>query len=154
MIPGDFVMVGLFLKAQRCFSLTSLAPCTEPGPTPRLSLCGSAATALASASSGDMRLLGDILTDIVGRRVLLVDDIVDTCRSIAFAVALPRQRKIGEIWMCALLDKPERREVDASLDFVGVRIGDVFVASYGIDHAEKYGHLPTSASWTDTGPRS
>jgi len=83
-----------------------------------------------------MRLLGDILTDIVGRRVLLVDDIVDTCRSITFAVASPRQRKIGELWMCALLNKPERRELDASLDFVGVRIGDVFVASCGIDHAE------------------
>jgi hypoxanthine phosphoribosyltransferase len=101
-----------------------------------------------------MRLLGDILTDIVGRRVLLVDDIVDTCRSITFAVALLRQRKLGELWVCALLDKPERREVDVSIDFVGFRIGDVFVASYGIDHAEKYRHLPTSASWTDTGPRS
>ena len=84
-----------------------------------------------------MRLLGDILTDIVGRRVLLVDDIVDTCRSITFAVALLRQRKLGELWVCALLDKPERREVDVSIDFVGFRIGDVFVASYGIDHAEK-----------------
>jgi hypoxanthine phosphoribosyltransferase len=97
---------------------------------------------LASASGGDVRLLGDIPIDIVGRRVLLVDDIVDTCRSIAFAVTLRRRRKIGELWMCALLDKPERREVDVSIDFVGVRTGDVFVAGYGIAHAEKYRHLP------------
>jgi hypoxanthine phosphoribosyltransferase len=55
---------------------------------------------------------------------------------------LRRQRKIGELWMRALLDKPERREVDVSIDFVGVRIGDAFVASYGIDHGERYRHLP------------
>jgi hypoxanthine phosphoribosyltransferase len=89
-----------------------------------------------------VRLLGDIATYIAGRRVLLIDDIVDTGRSIAFAVALLRQRKIGDLWTCALLDKPEWREVDVSIDFVGFRIGDVFVAGYGIDHAEKNRHLP------------
>jgi hypoxanthine phosphoribosyltransferase len=62
--------------------------------------------------------------------------------SITFAVALLRRRKLGELWVCALLDKPERREVDVSINFVGFRIGDVFVAGYGIDHAEKYRHLP------------
>jgi hypoxanthine phosphoribosyltransferase len=62
--------------------------------------------------------------------------------SITFAVALLRQRKLGELWVCALLDKPERREVDVSINFVGFRIGDAFVAGYGIDHAEKYRHLP------------
>jgi len=57
-------------------------------------------------------------------------------------LALLRQRQIGDLWTCALLDKPERREVDVSIDFVGFRIGDVFVAGYGIDHAEKNRHLP------------
>jgi hypothetical protein len=49
---------------------------------------------------------------------------------------------IGDLWTCALLDKPERREVEVKVDFVGFRVGDVFVAGYGIDYAEKYRYLP------------
>jgi hypoxanthine phosphoribosyltransferase len=97
---------------------------------------------LGKESSGEVHLLGDIPTDLAGRRVLLVDDIVDTGRSIAYAAALLRRRGIGDLWTCALLDKPERREVEVEVDFVGFSIGDVFVAGYGIDYAEKYRHLP------------
>jgi len=94
----------------------------------------------AKESSGDVHLLADIPIDIAGRGTLLIDDIVDTGRSTAFAAALLRQRKIGDLWTCALL--PQRREVAVAIDFVGFRIGDVFVAGYGIDYAEKYRHLP------------
>jgi hypoxanthine phosphoribosyltransferase len=73
---------------------------------------------------------------------LFIDDIVDTGRSIASSAALLRQRKIGDLWTCTLLDKPEWREVEVPIDFVGFRIGDAFVAGYGIDYAEKYRHLP------------
>jgi hypoxanthine phosphoribosyltransferase len=89
-----------------------------------------------------VHLLGDVPTDLAGRRVLLVDDIVNTGRSIAYAVALLRQRGVGDLRTCALLDKPERREVEVKVDFVGFRVGDVFVAGYGIDYAEKYRYLP------------
>jgi len=140
-IPGDFVMVGL-LKGAAVFLADLARALDRAGAHPEIEFMRLSSYGLATASSGDMRLLGDIPTDIAGRRVLLIDDIVDTGRSIAFAVALLRQRKIGELWTCALLDKPERREVDVSIDFVGFRIGDVFVAGYGIDHAEKYRHLP------------
>ncbi len=140
-IPGDFVMVGL-LKGAAMFLADLARALDRAGTHPEIEFMRLSSYGLAIASSGDVRLLGDIPTDIAGRRVLLIDDIVDTGRSIAFAVALLRQRKIGDLWTCALLDKPERREVDVSIDFVGFRIGDVFVAGYGIDHAEKYRHLP------------
>ena len=68
--------------------------------------------------------------------------IVDTGRSIAYAAALLRQRGVGELWTCALLDKPGRREIAVEVDFVGFTIEDVFVAGYGIDYAEKYRYLP------------
>ncbi len=138
-------MVGLFLRALKgaAVFLADLARALDrAGAHPEIEFMRLSSYGLATASSGDVRLLGDIPTDIAGRRVLLIDDIVDTGRSIAFAVALLRQRKIGALWTCALLDKPERREVDVSIDFVGFRIGNVFVAGYGIDHAEKYRHLP------------
>jgi len=134
-------MVGL-LKGAAVFLADLARALDRAGAHPEIEFMRLSSYGLATASSGDVRLLGDIPTDIAGRRVLLIDDIVDTGRSIAFAVALLRQRKIGDLWTCALLDKPERREVDVSIDFVGFRIGDVFVAGYGIDHAEKYRHLP------------
>ena len=94
------------------------------------------------ASSGEIHLLGDCPTDLSGRHVLLVDDIADTGRSIAYARALLEQRDVAKLWCCVLLDKPGRREVDVHVDFVGFRIDDVFVAGYGIDYAEQYRYLP------------
>ena len=74
--------------------------------------------------------------------MLLVDDIVDTGRSIAYAKALMQQRDVGQLWTCALIDKPSRREVEVTADFVGFTVGNVFIAGYGIDYAEQYRHLP------------
>ena len=140
-IPDDFVMVGL-LKGAAIFVADLVRALDRAGAHPEIEFMRLGSYGSAMVSSGDVRLLGDMPNDIEGRRVLLIDDIVDTGRSIAFAAALLRQRKIAGLWTCALLDKPQRREVEASIDFVGFRIDDVFVAGYGVDHAEKYRHLP------------
>jgi hypoxanthine phosphoribosyltransferase len=97
---------------------------------------------LAKESSREVQLVGDIPAGLAGRPVLLVNDIVDTGRSIAFAAAQSRQHGIGDLWICALLDKPQHREIEVVIDFVGFRVGDVFVVGYGTDYAEKYRHLP------------
>jgi len=81
---------------------------------------------LAKESSGVVHLLGDIPAGLAGRPVLLVDDIVDTGRTIARAAAQLPQRGTGDLWTCALLDKPQRREIAVAIDFVGFSIGDVF----------------------------
>ena len=140
-IPGDFVMVGL-LKGAAVFVADLARALDRAGARPEIEFMRLSSYGLAKVSSGDVRLLGDAPSRLKGRRVLLIDDIVDTGRSIAFAAALLRERGIGGLWTCALLDKPERREVEAPIDFVGFRIEDHFVAGYGIDHAEKYRHLP------------
>ena len=62
---------------------------------------------------------------------------------IAYARALLEQREVGKLWICALIDKPSRREVDVAADFVGFTIDDLFIAGYGIDYAERYRYLPT-----------
>jgi hypoxanthine phosphoribosyltransferase len=140
-IRDDFVIVGL-LKGAAVFVADLVRALYRAGARPEIEFMRLSSYGLAKVSSGEVHLLGDIPTDLAGRRVLLVDDIVDTGRSIAYATALLRQRGIGELRTCALLDKPERREVEVQVDFVGFPIGDVFVAGYGIDYAEKYRYLP------------
>jgi hypoxanthine phosphoribosyltransferase len=97
---------------------------------------------LAKESSGTVHLIGDVRAGLAGRPVLLVDDIVDTGRSIAYAVAELRRSGVSGLWTCAVLDKPQRRQVEVALDFVGFSVGDLFVVGYGTDFAEKYRHLP------------
>ncbi len=74
--------------------------------------------------------------------MLLLDDIVDTGRSLAHARELILARGASQVLTVALLDKPSRREVEIAADFVGFTIEDLFVVGYGIDFAEDYRHLP------------
>jgi len=140
-LPADFIMVGL-LKGAFVFAADLARALDRAGARPEIEFMRLSSYGLAKVSRGEVRLLGDAPSDVEGRNILLIDDIVDTGRSISFAADLLRRRKIGGLWSCALLDKPQRREVEAPIDFVGFRIEDVFVAGYGIDHAEKHRHLP------------
>jgi hypoxanthine phosphoribosyltransferase len=137
----DFVIVGL-LKGASVFIADLVRALYRVGARPEIDFMQLSSYGHAKSSSGEVHLIGDIPEGLAGRRVLLVDDIVDTGRSIAYAAALLRQRGIGELLTCALLDKATRREVSVELDFVGFSIGDVFVAGYGTDYAEKYRYLP------------
>jgi len=140
-LPSDFVIVGL-LKGAWVFVADLARALDRAGAHPEIEFMRLTSYGLAKESSGAVQLLGDIPPDLTGRPVLLVDDIVDTGRSIAFAAAQLRRRGIGDLRTCALLDKPERRKVEVVIDFIGFSIGDVFVVGYGTDHAEKYRHLP------------
>ena len=141
MLPNDFVMVGL-LKGAAVFVADLARALDRAGARPEIEFMRLSSYGLAKESTGAVQLLGEIPAGLPGRPVLLVDDIVDTGRSIAFAAAQLRQRGTGNLWTCALLDKPQRREVDVALDFVGFTIDDLFVVGYGTDYAEKYRHLP------------
>ena len=95
-----------------------------------------------TASSGDIRLTMDLATDIAGRDVLLVEDIVDTGITIAAVRRLLECRRPRSLRVCALLSKPDCRRVDVQVDFIGKEIDDVFVVGYGLDYAENFRHLP------------
>jgi len=140
-IPADFVMVGL-LKGAWVFVADLARALDRAGARPEIEFMRLTSYGLAKESSGAVQLLGDIPTGLAGRPVLLVDDIVDTGRSIAYTTAQLRRRGIAHLWICALLDKPQRREIEVAIDFVGFQVGDVFVVGYGTDYAEKYRHLP------------
>ena len=138
---GSFVVVGL-LKGSFIFIADLVRGLDRAGANPRIEFMRLSSYGLRKESAGEVHLIGDIPTDIAGQQVLLVDDIVDTGRSIAYAKALMEQRDVAKLWTCALIDKPSRREVEVTADFVGFTIDDLFIAGYGIDYAEKYRHLP------------
>ena len=140
-LPANFVIVGL-LKGAWVFVADLARALGHAGARPEIEFIRLSSYGPAKESSGAVRLLGEIPAGLARRPILLVDDIVDTGRSIAYAAAQLRQCRIGDLWTCALLDKPQRREVQVAIDFVGFSIGDIFVVGYGTDHAEKYRHLP------------
>ena len=140
-IPAEFVIVAL-LKGAAVFVADLVRALDRAGARPEIEFMQLSSYGLAKESSGVVQLLGDISAGLAGRPVLLVDDIVDTGRTIAYAAAQLRQRGIGDLWTCALLDKLQRREIEVAIDFVGFSIGDVFAVGYGTDYAEKYRHLP------------
>ena len=140
-LPVEFVIVGL-LKSTAVFVADLARALDRAGARPEIEFMRLSSYGLAKESSGTVKLFGDVPANLDGRAILLVDDIVDTGRSTAFAAAQLRQHGIGDLWTCALLDKPQRREIEVAIDFIGFSIGNVFVVGYGIDHAEKYRHLP------------
>jgi hypoxanthine phosphoribosyltransferase len=93
-------------------------------------------------STGRVRISLDLNTDIAGREVLLVEDIIDSGRTIASVLDLLSSRKPNSITVCTLLDKAERREVEVSIRYRGFQIPNKFVFGYGLDIDEYYRNLP------------
>lgn len=93
-------------------------------------------------SSGTVRILKDLDRDIVGYDVLLVEDILDSGKTLSYLMELLYARNPASIRICTLFDKPERREVDIFADYKGISVPDEFIVGYGLDYAEKYRNLP------------
>ncbi|MBC7232994.1 MAG: hypoxanthine phosphoribosyltransferase [Chloroflexi bacterium] len=93
-------------------------------------------------SSGIVRILKDLDTNIEGRNVLIVEDIIDTGRTLHYITENLKTRRPKSLRICTLLTKPARREIDIPLDYVGFEIPNKFVIGYGLDFAEIYRSLP------------
>ena len=96
----------------------------------------------ATRSSGVVRILLDLGQNIEGRHVLIVEDIIDSGRTLDYITRNLRTRNPASLRVCTLLSKPSRREIDMPLDFVGFEIPNEFVMGYGLDFAEEYRNLP------------
>ncbi len=100
-------------------------------------------------SSGVVRLLQDLNTNIKGRDVILVEDIVDSGITLSYLIDNLKTRGPASLVICALLDKKERRQKEPGiLKYVGFTIPDKFVIGYGLDHAQQYRNLPY-VSWVE-----
>jgi hypoxanthine phosphoribosyltransferase len=93
-------------------------------------------------SSGVVRLTLDLQTDIYDRNVLLVEDIIDSGRTLSYVLDFLRTRQPRSLKVCTLLDKVERREVEVQVDYCGFQIPNEFVFGYGLDLDEYYRNLP------------
>jgi hypoxanthine phosphoribosyltransferase len=91
---------------------------------------------------GKIRFIKDLGVHIYRRHVVLVDDIVDTGHTTHFLLQHLRHRKPASLNLCALLDKPSKREVEVPIRYLGFTVPDIFVVGYGIDYAEDYRQLP------------
>jgi hypoxanthine phosphoribosyltransferase len=93
-------------------------------------------------SSGIVRILKDLDINIEGRHVLVVEDIIDSGLTLSYLMRNLESREPATLEVCALLTKPERREIDVPVRYVGFEIPNKFVVGYGLDFAERYRNLP------------
>jgi hypoxanthine phosphoribosyltransferase len=95
-----------------------------------------------TTSSGQVRVLKDLDSNVEGRHVILVEDIVDTGLTLHYLQDLLKARAPKSMKTACLLSKPSRRKVEVAVEYVGFTIEDHFVVGYGLDYAEKYRNLP------------
>lgn len=95
-----------------------------------------------TTSSGFIKIKKELDESVEGRDVIIVEDIIDSGRTLSRLLEVLKERKPESIRLCTLLDKPDRREYDVKVDYVGFVIPDEFVVGYGLDYAQRYRNLP------------
>jgi hypoxanthine phosphoribosyltransferase len=108
----------------------------------QLDFMGISSYGAGTESSGAVRIVLDLKQDIAGRHVLIVEDIIDSGRTLDYMKRNIQARDPASLRICSLLNKLERREIDVHLDYLGFEIPDEFVVGYGLDFAELYRNLP------------
>lgn len=93
-------------------------------------------------SSGVVKIVKDLDEALENKNVIIVEDIIDSGRTLSYLVEILKKRNPKSLRICTLLDKPERRVTDVKVDYVGFNIPDEFVVGYGLDYAQKYRNLP------------
>ncbi|MBR5355359.1 MAG: hypoxanthine phosphoribosyltransferase [Lachnospiraceae bacterium] len=93
-------------------------------------------------SSGVVKIVKDLDEPLLGKDVIVVEDIVDSGRTLSYLLEMLKDRKPASLSLCTLLDKPERRVVDVDVKYTGFKIPDVFVVGYGLDYDQIYRNLP------------
>ena len=95
-----------------------------------------------TSSSGVVKIAKDLDETLEGKDVLVVEDIIDSGRTLYYLLDVLQKRRPKSMRLCTLLDKPDRRVTDVKVDYVGFEIPDKFVVGYGLDYAQKYRNLP------------
>lgn len=93
-------------------------------------------------SSGIVKIVKDLDEGLEDKHVLIVEDIIDSGKTLNHLIPMLYSRKPADIKLCSLLSKPDRREVEVKIDYLGFEIPDAFVVGYGLDFAQKYRNLP------------
>jgi hypoxanthine phosphoribosyltransferase len=138
----DRLLVVAVLKGSFVFAADLIRALHAAGLSPEVEFISLSSYRDQTVSTGAVRIVHDIDSDVGGRDVLLVDDILESGRTLAFAKDLMAARGARRILTCVLLEKPHKRAVRIEADLVGFRCPDQFVVGYGMDVAHAYRELP------------
>ncbi len=142
-ISADYAGKELVLVAVLKGSVLFLADLMRNITTPHaIDFMATSSYGNALESSGVVRILKDLDISIEGRNVLIVEDIIDTGRTLDYLVRILRARQPTSLEICTLLNKPARREIAVPVKYIGFDIPDKFVLGYGLDYQERYRNLP------------
>ena len=139
--PKDLLVVAI-LKGSFMFAADLLRALHRAGLEPQVEFFHLSSYLEGTVSSGTVRILRDIESSVRDRDVLLVDDILESGRTLAFAKDLLVARGAKRVLICTMLEKPGKRAVRIAADFVGFVCPDVFVVGYGMDVSHSYRELP------------
>lgn len=140
-LPRDFLVV-VILKGSFVFAADLIRALEKVGASAQVGFITLSSYGAGTASGGAVTLTHDLVESVAGRGVLIVDDVLESGRTLAFACETLRRRGAASVRTCLLLDKPDRRAVPIEADYVGFRIGGEFVVGYGLDLAHRYRGLP------------
>lgn len=136
------LLVVAILKGSFVFAADLIRALHRAGLEPEVDFMSLSSYRKSTTSSGKVEILRDIELDVTGRNVLLVDDILESGRTLAFAKDLVTARGARKVLTCVLLDKPVRRAVQVEADLAAFECPKVFVVGYGMDLAHRYRELP------------
>lgn len=136
------LVVVAILKGSFVFAADLIRALHRAGISPEVDFMTLSSYKKGTMSSGDVTIMRDVETDVAGRNVLIVDDILESGRTLAFAKDLIAARGASSVSTCVLLEKPGMRAVKVDADFKAFECPRVFVVGYGMDVANRYRELP------------
>ncbi len=138
----ESLLVVAILKGSFVFAADLLRALHRAGLSPLVDFLSLSSYRNCTTSSGSVAIVRDLETEVLGRNVLIVDDILESGRTLAFAKDLVAARGATRVLTCVLLDKPVPRAAEIAADFCAFECPDVFVVGYGMDLAHRYRELP------------
>ena len=138
----DQLLVVAVLKSSFIFAADLIRALHAAGLAPEVEFISLSSYRDGTVSSGTVTVLHDVESDVRGRDVLLIDDILESGRTLAYAKDLFAARGAKRVLTCVLLEKPGKRAVSLKADYVGFECPDLFVVGYGMDVAHAYRELP------------
>ena len=136
------LLVVAILKGSFVFAADLIRGLHAAGISPEVDFISLSSYRKSTKSTGKVEILRDVESDVKGRNVILVDDILESGRTLAFAKDLMVARGAKRVATCVLLDKPGHRAAEVEADFMGFDCPDVFVIGYGMDIGHRYRELP------------
>lgn len=140
-MPPDLMIVSL-LKGSFVFTADLIRALYTIGLRPQVDFMTVSSYGLAKESSGNITINRDLVEEVRGKNILIVDDILESGRTLQFARNLVNERGAASSRIAVLLEKPGKREIPLVADFVGFTIPDKFVVGFGLDYANYYRELP------------